>query len=68
MSGRPRPFASGKDLGLLNVANTLPQSITPMLGLLLLPGAGGDYVLLFVLASCSALLSSLAILPLRSVR
>lgn len=65
---RSRPFASGKDLGLLNVANTLPQSITPALGALLLPGAGGDYATLFVLAGCSALLSSLAILPLRSVR
>jgi MFS family permease len=65
---RSRPFASGKDLGLLNVANTLPQSITPALGVLLLPGAGGDYATLFVAAGCSALLSSLAILPLRSVR
>jgi len=65
---RSRPFASGKDLGLLNVANTLPQSITPALGALLLPGTGGSYSTLFVLAGCSALLSSLAILPLRSVR
>jgi len=65
---RSRPFASGKDLGLLNVANTLPQSITPTLGLVLLPGAGGNYTTLFVVAGCAALLSSLAILPLRSVR
>jgi len=65
---RSRPFASGKDLGLLNVANTLPQSITPALGSLLLPGAGGDYAALFVIAGCSALLSALAILPLRTVR
>jgi MFS family permease len=65
---RSRPFASGKDLGLLNVANTLPQTITPALGLLLMPGAGGDYASLFAIAGCSALLSSLAILPLRTVR
>lgn len=65
---RSRPFASGRDLGLLNVANTLPQSITPVLGALLLPSAGGDYATLFVVGGCSALLSSLAILPLRSVR
>lgn len=65
---RSRPFASGKDLGLLNVANTLPQSFTPALGALLLARAGGDYATLFVIAGCSALLSSLAIVPLRSVR
>jgi len=66
---RSRPFASGKDLGLLNVANTLPQSITPMLGgLLLLHGADGNYATLFGVAGCAALSSSLAILPLRSVR
>jgi hypothetical protein len=65
---RSRPHASGKDLGLLNVANTLPQSFTPALGALILQGSGGNYSLLFVLAGCSALLSSLAILPLRSVR
>jgi MFS family permease len=65
---RSRPFASGKDLGLLNVANTLPQCITPALGVFLLPHAGGDYAMLFVVAGCSAFLSSLAILPLRSVR
>jgi MFS family permease len=65
---RSRPQASAKDLGLLNIANTLPQSITPMLGAWLLPGAGGDYATLYVVAGCSALLSSLAILPLRTVR
>ena len=65
---RSRPFASGKDLGLLNVANTLPQSITPMLGGLLLHGTDGNYATLFVVAGCAALSSSLAILPLRSVR
>ena len=65
---RSRPHASAKDLGLLNVANTLPQGITPLLGAWLLPGAGGDYATLYVVAGCSALLSSLAILPLRTVR
>ena len=65
---RSRQHASGKDLGLLNVANTLPQSFTPALGALLLQGSGGNYTILFLIAGCSALLSSLAILPLRSVR
>jgi predicted MFS family arabinose efflux permease len=65
---RSRPLASGKDLGLLNVANTLPQSITPALGALVLARAGGDYSTLFVVAGCAACLSSLAILPVRTVR
>jgi MFS family permease len=65
---RTRPHASGMDLGFLNVANTLPQSFTPALGSLILQSSGGDYPTLFVVAGFSALLSSLAILPLRSVR
>lgn len=65
---RSRPHASGMDLGLLNVANTLPQSFTPALGALILQGSGGNYTTLFLIAGCAALMSSLAILPLRSVR
>jgi MFS family permease len=65
---RTRPHASGNDLGLLNVANTLPQSFTAALGSLILQSTGGNYTTLFLLAGCSALLSSLAILPLRTVR
>jgi MFS family permease len=65
---RSRPHASGKDLGFLNVANTLPQSLTPALGSFVLLATGGNYPVLFVLAGVSALLSSLAITPLRTVR
>jgi MFS family permease len=65
---RSRSHASGKDLGLLNVANTLPQCFAPALGSLLLRGSGSDFSILFVVAGCCALLSSLAILPLRSIR
>lgn len=65
---RTRPHASGLDLGLLNVANTVPQSFTPALGALILQTTGGSYPMLFLIAGCLAILSSLAILPLRSVR
>ena len=65
---RSRPQDSAKDLGLLNVANTLPQSLTPALGSFVLLETGGNYPVLFVLAGISALLSSLAITPLRTVR
>ena len=65
---RNREQEAGKDLGLLNVANTLPQSITPALGSMLLLQTGGHYGSLFLVAGCAALLSSLAILPVRAVR
>lgn len=63
---RSRPNASGRDLGLLNVANTLPQSFTPALGAMILQASG--FSTLFLIAGVFAILSSLAILPLRSVR
>lgn len=65
---RSRPGDSGKDLGLLNVANTLPQCIVPPMGAILLLSTGGDYTSMFIAAGCAALLSSVAILPLRTVR
>lgn len=65
---RSRPENSGKDLGVLNVANTLPQCIAPALGSFMLVSPGGDYKSMFIVAGCAALLSSAAILPLRTVR
>jgi MFS family permease len=65
---RSRRENSGKDLGVLNVANTLPQCIAPALGSFVLVSSGGDYTSMFIVAGCAALLSSAAILPLRSVR
>ena len=65
---RPSSANFGKDLGLLNVANTLPQCIAPVLGAFVLLRTGGDYTSMFIAAACVALLSSAAILPLRTVR
>jgi MFS family permease len=58
---------AAKDLGILNIANALPQSVAPVLGSLILT-LGGNYTALFIAAGALALLGSFAILPLKSVR
>jgi MFS family permease len=63
---------AAKDLGVMNIANALPQSLAAALGgLLLVIGTGGaadNYVALFVGAGVLGLLGALAIVPIRSVR
>jgi MFS family permease len=59
---------AAKDLGILNIANALPQSVAPALAPLILALGGGDYASLFIAAGAIALLGSFAILPLRGVR
>jgi MFS family permease len=66
----PNPDDSAKDLGVMNIANALPQSLAGALGgvLLSVNSAGANYELLFGVAAGAALLGALAILPIRSVR
>jgi MFS family permease len=59
---------AARDLGMFNIANTLPQVVAPALGPLILAASGGDYTWVFIVAGCSALLGSFAIAPLRTVR
>jgi MFS family permease len=63
-----RELNAAKDLGMFNVANTLPQTLVPMLGASILWMGGNDYTWLFVVAGTVAFLSALAIAPLREVR
>lgn len=59
----------GKDLGVMNIANSLPQSFAPALGALLLAVGGGDnYPVLLWGAGITAVLGALVIIPIRSVR
>lgn len=68
----PNPEHSAKDLGVMNIANTLPQSLAAALGgLLLVIGTGGaatNYEALMGGAAFIGLLGALAIIPIRSVR
>ncbi len=58
---------AGADLGVLNLANTIPQILAPLLGLWLL-GPHQNYPVLFALAALSALAGGLTVNLIRSVR
>jgi MFS family permease len=59
---------AAKDLGLLNIANTLPQVIAPLAAPAILQVSRGDYMLLFAVAGAVAVLGSVFLLPLKKVR
>jgi MFS family permease len=59
---------AAKDLGLLNIANTLPQVIAPLAAPAILQVSRGDYTLLFAVAAVVAMLGSLFLVPLKNVR
>ncbi len=63
------PFAAarGKDLGIMNIATTVPQAIAPLLGAFVVAALVG-FQGLFLLAAISALVGGLAVIPVRSVR
>ncbi|MHA7987450.1 MFS transporter [Rathayibacter sp. CAU 1779] len=59
--------SSGRDLGILNVATTLPQALTPLVAWALISVTGG-YASIFVAGIVFAVLGSAAILPIKSAR
>jgi MFS family permease len=59
---------AAKDLGLLNIANTLPQVIAPLAAPAILAISRGDYMLLFAVAGAVAVFGSIFLLPLKNVR
>lgn len=66
-----RETHAAKNLGVLNIANAVPQSIAPAVAPLLLAigsGDGQNYALLYAAAALSAFLGALAIAPVRGVR
>ncbi|MFV0460869.1 MAG: MFS transporter [Actinomycetales bacterium] len=67
----PNPDDSGKDLGVFNLANAVPQTLAPVLaGILVSIGSvtNENYSLMLYVAGASAILGALAIVPIRSVR
>lgn len=67
----PDPDDAAKDLGVLNIANALPQSLAPAFGALLLGiggVAGANYTALFWAAGITVVLGALTIIPIKSVR
>jgi MFS family permease len=63
----PSAEARAKDLGLINIAVTLPQVFAPFVGTFLVARAGG-YVTLYAVAAGVCLLGSVLVRNIRSVR
>ncbi|MFH5824757.1 MFS transporter [Georgenia sp. AZ-5] len=66
----PNPDDAAKDLGVMNIANALPQSLAGVLGgfLLNVGSEGTNYTLLFLVAGIIGLLGAAAIVPIKKVR
>lgn len=64
----PGGGSAGKDLGILNIASNVPQALTPVVAAALLSAFGNNYAVIFVYAAVAAVLSSLFVLPIKSVR
>lgn len=63
----PNSHTRGKDLGIMNIATTVPQAVSPLLGALIVAALGG-FMGLFLVAAGAAALGGLAVLPVRSVK
>ena len=64
----PSQKDAGKDLGVINLANTVPQALAPMLALWFLGPSHVNYHALYLVAAGLAMAGGLAILPIRGVR
>jgi MFS family permease len=67
----PNPDDSGKDLGVFNIANALPQTVAPVIGAALLAVgsvSNQNYTLLLYSAGVASLVGALVVLPIRKVR
>ncbi|WP_371633817.1 MFS transporter [Streptomyces sp. NBC_01259] len=63
----PRPDDAAKDMGVLNIANALPQALAPAVAAAVIALLGG-YRSLFATAIVLVVLGAVSILPIRSVR
>jgi MFS family permease len=59
---------AGKDLGILNIANVMPQSLMPAVASAVLTASGGTYTALFIMAAALVALGAWAIQPVRGTR
>jgi MFS family permease len=67
----PNPDDAGKDLGVFNIANALPQTLAPLIGgFLVYVGAanGTNYGLWFSVCAVAALVGAIVIFPIKKVR
>ena len=67
----PNPDDSGKDLGVFNIANALPQTFAPLIGgIIVYIGSenGNNYGLWFSICGVLALIGAIVIFPIKSVK
>ena len=64
----PSKRNAAKDLGVFNIAGALPFSIAPAIAPAILAAGGGSYGVLYTVAGLCAIISAVAILPVRRVR
>jgi MFS family permease len=67
----PNPDDSGKDLGVFNMANAMPQTLAPALGgaLLAVNSANNqNYDLLLWVAGIASVVGAIVVLPIKKVR
>jgi MFS family permease len=67
----PNPDDAGKDLGVFNMANALPQTVAPVFGAALLAVSSPvnqNYELMLYTAGAAALVGALVVLPIKKVR
>ncbi|MDJ0317035.1 MFS transporter [Arthrobacter antibioticus] len=63
----PDQLSRGKDLGIMNIALSVPQAFAPMLGALLVSATGG-FTLLFLVSGLTALAGAAAVSRVKGVR
>ncbi|MDH6181789.1 MFS family permease [Microbacteriaceae bacterium SG_E_30_P1] len=63
----PNSHTRGKDLGIMNIATTVPQAVAPLVGAFIVAYLGG-FMGLFIVSAAAAAVGGLAILPVRGVR
>lgn len=63
----PDPATRGKDLGVMNIATTVPQAVSPLLGAWIVAALAG-FPGLFVVSGVVTILGAVAVLPVRGVR
>ncbi len=60
---------AAKDMGLFNIANSLPQSVAPAIAPIFLAiGGGGNYTALFIAGGVFCIIGAALIAPIRAVR
>ncbi len=63
----PDAATRGKDLGIMNIANAVPQALAPLLGAIVVSATGG-FLALFLVSGVCSLLGAWSVHYVRSVR